>query len=266
MNGVIAFLSALVFFLFPLAAAADSRLTELPDGGTVQATDILYAVRGGADYRVTGVGSVGSGDTGQLAYYSATGTTISGVTYTGSTSITTLGTIGTGTWNATTIAIGKGGTGATTAAAALNALLPSQSGNAGKFLTTNATNSSWATACAPTEIAGHTASSPTAAQLKCGAAISNYGQAASNVNITLPTAESNLVFVAHVGTAQAAHYWRFTAAAAGTMYLDGSATGKDYVQFSAPAVGNYLTCHTFKSGASAYSWICRTGAGTTSTN
>jgi hypothetical protein len=35
-------------------------------------------------------------------------------TYVGQTSITTLGTIGTGTWNATTIGVGKGGTGATT--------------------------------------------------------------------------------------------------------------------------------------------------------
>lgn len=39
-------------------------------------------------------------------------------TYVGQTSITTLGTVATGTWNATTIALNKGGTGATTAAAA----------------------------------------------------------------------------------------------------------------------------------------------------
>ncbi len=40
----------------------------------------------------------------------------------GSTAITTLGTIATGVWNATTIAINKGGTGATTALAAFDAL------------------------------------------------------------------------------------------------------------------------------------------------
>jgi hypothetical protein len=39
-------------------------------------------------------------------------------TYAGQTSITTLGTVGTGTWNGTTIAVGYGGTGATTAAGA----------------------------------------------------------------------------------------------------------------------------------------------------
>ena len=38
--------------------------------------------------------------------------------YVGQTSITTLGTVATGTWNATTIALNKGGTGATTATAA----------------------------------------------------------------------------------------------------------------------------------------------------
>jgi len=40
--------------------------------------------------------------------------------------------------------IASGGTGQTTANAALNALLPSQGGNAGEYLTTDGTNSSWA--------------------------------------------------------------------------------------------------------------------------
>ena len=48
---------------------------------------------------------------------SASGVDIA-ATYVGQTSITTLGTIATGTWSATTIALNKGGTGATTAAAA----------------------------------------------------------------------------------------------------------------------------------------------------
>jgi hypothetical protein len=50
--------------------------------------------------------------------YSATLAAVAGGTYTGATSITTLGTIGTGTWGATTIAVNKGGTGATDAAGA----------------------------------------------------------------------------------------------------------------------------------------------------
>ena len=39
--------------------------------------------------------------------------------------------------------IANGGTGATTATAAINALLPSQTGNSGEFLTTDGTNVSW---------------------------------------------------------------------------------------------------------------------------
>jgi trimeric autotransporter adhesin len=42
----------------------------------------------------------------------------------GSTSVTTLGTVGTGTWNASTIGLSYGGTGATTKAGAYNALSP----------------------------------------------------------------------------------------------------------------------------------------------
>ena len=44
-----------------------------------------------------------------------------------------------------TIGIGYGGTGQTTANAAFNALAPSQTGNSGKYLTTDGTNTSWAT-------------------------------------------------------------------------------------------------------------------------
>jgi hypothetical protein len=45
-----------------------------------------------------------------------------------------------------TLPIANGGTGETTANAAINALLPSQSGQSGKFLTTDGTDTSWATA------------------------------------------------------------------------------------------------------------------------
>lgn len=64
-------------------------------------------------------------------------------TYVGQSSITTLGTITTGTWNGTTLGLGFGGTGSTTANGALNNLLPSQTGNANRSLVTNGTNTSW---------------------------------------------------------------------------------------------------------------------------
>jgi hypothetical protein len=50
----------------------------------------------------------------------------------------------------TDLAIADGGTGASTATAAFNNLAPSQTGNSGKFLTTDGTNASWGTAVAIT--------------------------------------------------------------------------------------------------------------------
>jgi len=45
-----------------------------------------------------------------------------------------------------TLSVTNGGTGATTSSGALTNLLPSQTGNSGKYLTTDGTNTSWATA------------------------------------------------------------------------------------------------------------------------
>ena len=42
-----------------------------------------------------------------------------------------------------TLGIGGGGTSGTTATAGFNALAPSQTGNSGKILTTDGTNTSW---------------------------------------------------------------------------------------------------------------------------
>ena len=53
-------------------------------------------------------------------------------------------TTGTAAGLSATLAIGSGGTGQTTATAAFNALAPSQTGNSGKYLTTDGTNASWA--------------------------------------------------------------------------------------------------------------------------
>jgi hypothetical protein len=50
---------------------------------------------------------------------------------------------------ANALPIASGGTGQTTAGAAINALLPSQSGNSGRFLTTNGTSPSWANVPSP---------------------------------------------------------------------------------------------------------------------
>jgi hypothetical protein len=60
------------------------------------------------------------------------------------TDIATVGTITAGTWNGTTIAVANGGTGATSASGAMENLLPTQTGNSGKVLTTDGSgNLSW---------------------------------------------------------------------------------------------------------------------------
>jgi len=59
-------------------------------------------------------------------------------------SLTSVGTIGTGVWQGTAVGISYGGTGQTTASAAANALLPSQTGMNGRVLQTDgAGNLSW---------------------------------------------------------------------------------------------------------------------------
>ncbi len=53
-----------------------------------------------------------------------------------------------------TIPIANGGTGQTTASAALSALLPSQTGNSGEFLTTDGTGASWGAFSLPSSFVG----------------------------------------------------------------------------------------------------------------
>jgi hypothetical protein len=73
-----------------------------------------------------------------------TGLTFSGGPVTSSGTMTMAGTLG----------IASGGTGQITAAAAINALLPGQGGNAGEFLTTDGTNVSWAAGGGPVTTPG----------------------------------------------------------------------------------------------------------------
>jgi hypothetical protein len=146
--------------------------------------------------------------------------------------------------------------------------MPSTVPTVGKGLISDGTNliASTSNLCVPTEIDGHAAASPTAVQLaSCNAtSIHNYNQAAADVNITLPAAAANLGFLATVSTAQAANYWRFTSA--GTdMYLNGSATAKQYVQYATPVAGYYFSCFTANRG-NTYSWYCADGVGVLTTN
>ena len=75
-----------------------------------------------------------------------------------------------------TLPISMGGTGQTTANNALNALLPSQTGNAGRVLSTDGTNVSWAVL--PTNVTNVTASAP----------LSSTGGSTPNISMTRSTA------------------------------------------------------------------------------
>lgn len=87
-------------------------------------------------------------DTGAVTTLGGTGTVTSVDVSGGSTGLTTSGGPVTGSGTITlggTLAIANGGTGETSASAAINALVPAQTGNSGKFLSTNGTAVSWET-------------------------------------------------------------------------------------------------------------------------
>lgn len=86
-----------------------------------------------------------------------------------------------------TVGIGQGGTGQTTANAALNAFLPAQTSNSGKFLKTDGTNSSWDSTGTVTSVA---ATVPTSILSISGTPVSTTGTLA----IDLVTQTANYVW------------------------------------------------------------------------
>ena len=101
----------------------------------------------------------------------------------GSSSLTTVGTVTAGTWSADTIAINKGGTGATTAMAAATALLPSQSSNSGKYLTNDGAGTlSWAT------VSGYLAPTLGSTSIASGSTVTSIaGLTLTTATLTTPT-------------------------------------------------------------------------------
>lgn len=94
----------------------------------------IAALTGTAGFLKTSGAGIWSVDTSTYLTSNQTITLSGDATGTGTTSIAV-------TLN--TVPISKGGTGATTAPAAINALLPAQTTNSGKFLSTDGTNVSW---------------------------------------------------------------------------------------------------------------------------
>lgn len=124
---------------------------------------------------------------------------------------------------------------------------------------------------APAAIDGSSGTGPTAAQMadpRCQ--VSNYGQAASDVAVALPTVAENLSCLFVVGTAQT-NKWGVQAAANDKIYLlaaDGTiSAGSDngYARMTNAQVGQSFACWSFKTGSSAYDWQCKAIAIGTST-
>lgn len=92
--------------------------------------------------------------------------------------------------------------------------------------------------------------------------ITNYGQGAADVALTLPTAAAGMSFVAVVGTVQAGNTWKFTADTNDKIYLDGTGGTDNQSAIVTPAVGDCITLFTFQTGEGAYDWIAKTVSGT----
>jgi hypothetical protein len=114
-----------------------------------------------------------------------TGLTTSGGPVTSSGTITLAG----------TLAIASGGTGQTTANTAFNALAPSQTSNAGKYLTTDGTNSSWAPVVSGATISNDTS---TATDL-----FPMFANATSGTPTTVFTSNAKLLYKPSTGEFQA---------------------------------------------------------------
>ena len=96
-----------------------------------------------------------------------------------------------------------------------------------------------------------------------GTQISNYGQGAENTQ-TLPAAEEGLNGVVVIGTAGAGAL-HLKAGGGDKIYLNGVALDDaDKASLSTPAVGDYFTFESFKTGASDYDWMVISGQGTLS--
>jgi hypothetical protein len=95
--------------------------------------------------------------------------------------------------------------------------------------------------------------------------LNNYGQAASNIAIKLPTCAEGMSFMVIIGSSRSFNTWKITAGANDKIYLDGTAGGDGRSVIVTPAIGNALTVVSFKTGAGAYDWLARSINGTWST-
>jgi hypothetical protein len=116
----------------------------------------------------------------------------------------------------------------------------------------------------PSVVDGHAAANLTAASMsdpRCS--VTNYGQSAEDVAVTLPTAAANLSCLFNVGTAQSGNKWGVRAGTNDKIYLIAAAgtigVGNDngYARMTAAQVGQSFACWSFTTGSGAYDWQCK---------
>ncbi|MBK9248848.1 MAG: hypothetical protein IPM69_12235 [Ignavibacteria bacterium] len=138
-----------------------------------------------------------------------------------------------------TIAINKGGTGATTATAGLNNLLPAQTGNSGKVLQTDGTNTSWVAAAN---------GSVTSVGLNLPSIFSVSGSpitTAGTLSASLATQNQNLIFASPDGTAGSPIFRTITANDLPTIPISKGGTGSTT---ATAGLNNLLPTQTGNSG------------------
>ena len=120
--------------------------------------------------------------------------------------------------------------------------------------------------CEPTSININTTTVLVSSQLAAcrQTYIDNLGQT-DDVAVSLPAANSPPLFFRAVATVGLSKYWRFKRSSVtptDKIFLNSSATGKDFVQYTSPVVeGSYFTCFNAKKGT-GYAWFCQDGRGT----
>lgn len=93
--------------------------------------------------------------------------------------------------------------------------------------------------------------------------INSYGRGEEQT-VTLPAAATGMTFIAIVGT-QHNSDWKIQRAGSDTITWSSGGTdttGKTYFQETNQAVGSRVSCITYKSGASAWTWLCGSVTGT----
>lgn len=139
----------------------------------------------------------------------------------------------------TTVPISLGGTGQTTAPTAINALLPSQSGNANAVLTTDGTNVSWT-------------------NFSAGFAVDNITIAVAGNN-TISTSAGDLVLASATGDVVIQNNLNASAISSTSMRVNGATSGSS--TFTAPVTGSTLSYVLPGTGGTTSTVLTNDGSG-----